>query len=658
MPEPDDETSSEARSSDIESRQPDPRVGKYRPDPAQPATPMRSLQGFWGDSDRPGFRRLYFSASLDSYAEFRVADVLDAAEIPPDRSPFPGEQATRVTLRRDAPVDITHSRPAGAVDAFDLDIRVGSRKATHSLPNLSVSDPCLQPEVIDTSVTCATCARPGHLLRHGHLRGLELRLSQPELPTQRGKRPAAVPGPGKHPAAVPGALIALVPRARRQPGRWTAAVTPTRRSAAITAALDVGIRITDPDRIRSAVQSASSRTSYPRTVGWAAYDVAQGDAGLALLCAQLDACFPGDSWDVRAHDLLASAARAAERVEPPPGLFSGLSGIALVTHLLSRDGTRYQRLTRAIDEALLPRSLALAQSARERSPGLAFGHFDVISGLAGIGACLLTCRDRDPVGACLERVLGTLVEIVLARDGCVPAWFTPRELLGEASLADRYPQGVLNCGLAHGIPGVVALHGAGPVPGRGRARPERRDRGRRGLAGRAPVRRRVGSQLAHRDRAARGIGSTRRAARAAWCYGSPGVARALWLAGSVLGDETSLRGARGRRDGGRLPAAAPWPATSTLLRSATAWRGCCRSYSALRTTPGCRSSHAAAADLAGQLLGAYRPDSLLGFCSARAGRYPGRPARPARRRARSVALVLLAAATIVPPAWDRLFLLA
>jgi hypothetical protein len=137
MPERDDEASSQARSSDIESRQPDPRVGKYRPDPAQPATPMRTLRGFWGDSDRPGYRRLYLSASLDSYAEFQISDVLDAVDIPPDQTPFPGEQATRVTLRRDASVDITHSRPAGAIDPFDLDVRFGPRPIGLNWQNMS-----------------------------------------------------------------------------------------------------------------------------------------------------------------------------------------------------------------------------------------------------------------------------------------------------------------------------------------------------------------------------------------------------------------------------------------------------------------------------------------------------------------------------------------
>ena len=53
---------------------------------------------------RPGWRGLYFTAELDYYAEFRAEDVIAYADIPADQPPFLGEQATRVTLRRDAQV--------------------------------------------------------------------------------------------------------------------------------------------------------------------------------------------------------------------------------------------------------------------------------------------------------------------------------------------------------------------------------------------------------------------------------------------------------------------------------------------------------------------------------------------------------------------------
>jgi hypothetical protein len=49
-------------SGDAAKRPQDPFVGRVRPDPAQPPTPVVELVGLLGDSDRPGFRRLYFGS--------------------------------------------------------------------------------------------------------------------------------------------------------------------------------------------------------------------------------------------------------------------------------------------------------------------------------------------------------------------------------------------------------------------------------------------------------------------------------------------------------------------------------------------------------------------------------------------------------------------
>jgi hypothetical protein len=107
----------------------DPIVRHLRPDPSQPPEQSAALTGFLGDSDREGFRRLYFTRDLDYYAEFRVEDVLRTVAIPAEEQPFAGEEATRVTLRRAAQVEYTRIRTALPLDEFDLDIRLGGQAA-------------------------------------------------------------------------------------------------------------------------------------------------------------------------------------------------------------------------------------------------------------------------------------------------------------------------------------------------------------------------------------------------------------------------------------------------------------------------------------------------------------------------------------------------
>ena len=79
-----------------------------------------------GDSDQAGWRRLYFNAELDYFAEFRTDDVLGTESVAEDQAPFVGEPATRVTLRRDAEIRFTYVRTARPMDEFDLDTRLGA----------------------------------------------------------------------------------------------------------------------------------------------------------------------------------------------------------------------------------------------------------------------------------------------------------------------------------------------------------------------------------------------------------------------------------------------------------------------------------------------------------------------------------------------------
>jgi hypothetical protein len=89
----DDQYASEGAEEGIDRPQ-DPIVASLRPDPAQPPEPVLRMSGFLGDSDRPGFRRLYFTRDIDYYAEFRVEDVVHMAAIPAKAPPFLGDEAT------------------------------------------------------------------------------------------------------------------------------------------------------------------------------------------------------------------------------------------------------------------------------------------------------------------------------------------------------------------------------------------------------------------------------------------------------------------------------------------------------------------------------------------------------------------------------------
>ena len=436
---------------------------------------------------------------------------------------------------------------------------------------------------------------------------------------------------------------------------WSPALAPARRAAALGAARDVGSRVTERDRIEQAIAASRKQTHFPMSVHWDPSGVAQGDAGLALLCAYLDRCFPDEHWDVIGHDFLASAAAHAERSHLGPGLYNGIAGLGFVASQLSRDGTRYTRLSRALDGALASQAVALADSLKGRNHGVSVGEFDAISGLSGIGAYLLTRRNQPHVAGALDRLLEALVDLTTASADGPPRWFTPVEFMFDETTTAMYPDGHLNCGLAHGIPGPLAVMALALAEGhevRGHAR---RDRIDRGLAVRQPRRRRLGHQLADDGPPARRLAPLSRAEPSRLVLWEPRC-RARTVAGGQSARRRAAHDRRLRSDAGDLPsptARAPDRFAHLLPRR----RWAASDHTALRARHRRPGLHPAVAALTEQLLDAYDPDGLLGFCSIepggndvdQAGLLDGAP---------GVALVLLAAAIDAEPTWDRLFLLA
>jgi len=423
----------------------------------------------------------------------------------------------------------------------------------------------------------------------------------------------------------------------------------------------VAERLRDQNRVGLAVARAPRQTSLPRTIHWLPPTLAQGDAGIALACAYLDSCLADEGWDRIGHGYLTVAAEGAERLPHlSAGMFGGLAGLAFAGWSLSREATRYRRLLTTVDDTLLPQVMAQADGlTRLAMEGVSCGEFDAISGLAGIAVYLLHRHENPGAVTALEAALKSLVMLV-SDTGSLPRWWTPAHLLGDEEMAALYPHGNLNCGLAHGIPGPLALmalavsQGA-VVPGIEEA-----------------VDQLASWLVAHRADDGWGVnwpyavsltheGSPQPNApadgpsRAAWCYGAPGVARALWLSG-VSRNRPAWRNLAIEA----MEAVYRRPTTVRQIDSPTFCHGVAGLLQVtLRFANDTRLPvfTEAAASLTEGLLSAYEPDSLLGYRNwepggtrvDHAGLLDGAP---------GVLLALLAASNAVEPSWDRAFLLS
>lgn len=300
------------------------------------------------------------------------------------------------------------------------------------------------------------------------------------------------------------------------------------------------------------------------------------------------------------HRFLADAVKAGAAGRA--GLFDGgIAGLGVAAASLRGSTGAYERLLGRTDAAVA-----------------AVPVHDLVSGTAGAGLYLLL----RPPGAKREDLLAALVR----SGGASPPYPMP---------AHRIPAGwtvaadYADCGLAHGVAGALAvlalLARDGGVAGTGDAGTDIAGTGGAGTGGaeaggagtggadRSGTIRQVADWLLAQARQDEwgtfwpaGVdGATRypSARRASWCYGVPGVARALWLAGDAVGEPRYRRVAT--------------EAMERLLAAPEAWGldtpGICHGWAGLMLISAAFGLDAAASELFDRLCAGYDGRRPLGF---------------------------------------------
>ena len=382
----------------------------------------------------------------------------------------------------------------------------------------------------------------------------------------------------------------------------------------------------DAQRATDAAQRIGSRLAGEQGAGGPGITDRSGSA--ALLCAQLDQAFPDQGWDAAGHAQLAASAQTLEHGAAGLGLFQGATGVGFAAAALAAGRPRYERLLAEVDAVIVEGAEARCASLAGAA-GVPAHAWDLISGLTGVGAYLL---GRPGARAALEQVLATLVALSADADGR-SGWWTPHDALHEDMRAE-FPDGNVNCGVAHGVAGPLALWALA---------------GRAGVAvaGQAEATARVGGWLAAQAHdgpwgpvwpAAVAAAADPPApfvdVRPGWCYGNAGVGRALALAGWPEEGAAALRAGLRRQEQAA-------PLDEPILCHGTAGLA----HVGLRMAADSGDAEIAAASHRLCLELIDRTDEV--------GDDPG-----LLTGAAGIALVLLAAATPAEPAWDRALLLA
>ena len=371
--------------------------------------------------------------------------------------------------------------------------------------------------------------------------------------------------------------------------------------------------------------------------------LATGEAGLAVFFSYLDAARPGEGYAdlgaARLERAIDQLAGSLQRI----GLYQGFVSIAwAVEHL--RDRREPEDPNEEIDQILFKLLAA---------PPWHVG-YDLTNGLAGIGAYALERWPGDLAATCLGRVCERLEEIAVPQETGL-AWPT-LEWLMQPWDKEGFPQGMFNLGVAHGLPGVLPVLAQALALG---AAPESTRALLRGavawlLSRKLPV------EESSVFPGAWGPGATPQAARAAWCYGDPGIAAALWITARAAGEPAweaealSLARTAARR-----------PPESCKVRDAGLCHGAAglgHLFNRLYQATGDPELLAAARAWLVRALDLWEPGKGVGGFVAwgpdAAGELGWRDDPTLLTGAAGVALALLAAVSPIEPAWDRFLLLS
>ncbi|MFJ9768397.1 lanthionine synthetase LanC family protein [Streptomyces erythrochromogenes] len=317
------------------------------------------------------------------------------------------------------------------------------------------------------------------------------------------------------------------------------------REVAAAVALRIADALADPAEVARTLPAERRHT------------LGDGLAGTGLLHALLAGAVPGAAARARAHWRLAAETLGDAR---PDGVFRGPGGLAASllagAAVVSRGEGRADTVSDAVRDGvrwLSARTEVIAArpwpGTAPRSFALPWTVYDVMSGLSGTGRVLLAAYGAGWAAEAAPGLLAAqsvLTRMVLGGTPDRPGWWQPAgHLPGRAP--DR-GEGAALTGAAHGIAGPLALLALGestgpPVAGRREAVRAAADwlvsvQENGSWPPRTPYGAARRTDPGHGPGPGPGRGFGR---RDAWCYGSPGVARALALASTALGDPAYAR---------------------------------------------------------------------------------------------------------------------
>ena len=407
----------------------------------------------------------------------------------------------------------------------------------------------------------------------------------------------------------------------------------------------------DKDFIVSVADQCTAASVLEFPPQWSNLSLPGGNVGVALALGYAARLEPDEGWDVLAHQYLETAINGGLRASGNVSLHGGIAGLGHAIFYLSREGKRYHNALEGISKILkkgVHKALSMLPDTEE---GVKPEDYDLISGVSGIGRTLLSIHRAFDFEEELVAILDWLVKRSL---NGLNGFYTPSQLVSEYDRENspHLQNGYINFGLAHGVPGPIVLM----------AKALESNLNVSDLRESLSILANELAEASYED--SYGINWTTRhvegeeaarETRTAWCYGLPGVARSLYMAGSVLNEvKLTDKALESLLSIDRRPYAVRAIPGPTFCHGAS---GLLQVVLRMRHDTQSPELDILADSLLSQLLQLYIPNDALGFRHFEKGNhYVTSPSL--LTGAIGPALVMLASVSNEAPDWDQIFLLS
>ncbi|MGM1035907.1 MAG: lanthionine synthetase C family protein [Bacillota bacterium] len=339
-----------------------------------------------------------------------------------------------------------------------------------------------------------------------------------------------------------------MPSTTDQKTYWLKGIDNETRNKALKLVLSIAEKLKDPSGVEKIIMAPDNVSLAGNLNPWDPITLSHGFPGTILLFGELDRQFPDSGFDLVAHNHLVEVQKVIEKQGVNSiSMFGGLTGVAYATLYISHNYERYSRFLQVLNNFILMQ-LEKILNEPEKELGVHPLKYDVIQGMTGIGRYLIENTKHKENREALKKILTYFVGMssdIEVNGEKVPGWYVSKanQLLEKDRI--MFPEGNFNCGLAHGIPGPLSLMALSIQ--KGIEIPGQREAVRKitnWLMKWKQVDSGWPSRLSFQEVATSKISHTY-PKRQGWCYGDPGVARSIYLAGKALDDTAAIRSAVG-----------------------------------------------------------------------------------------------------------------